>query len=259
MAISRIFFFSFLCSGSIIMILICISSNSKKSFLFFSIDKAVIYIYIYIYTCSQKTSVFKPLRSRILLDFFAMSSSSLTRLAVSAVAGVAVGFGLGAWYALRLGRRKVGEETNKQSSVLFPDLCLCVVLLFCHSCLFCLFVLSNIWTNYSHRALNVPSLEDGCLDLQLANIKRFSGKLAQLCSFSQIHNRPKKGNASRANVWVFSRVYRIQSGDCLPPAVDECLPVNHAKNNMDLKKYSHMRNMLYSAISVVWRWNLNFQ
>ena len=48
MAISRIFlFFSFLCSGSIIMILMCISSNSKKSFLFFSIDKAVIYIYIY--------------------------------------------------------------------------------------------------------------------------------------------------------------------------------------------------------------------
>lgn len=130
---------------------ICISSNSKKSFLFFSIDKAVIYIYIQtklyqylrcnnkhiyyliyinIYTCSQKISVFKPLRSRILLDFFAMSSSSLTRLAVSAVAGVAVGFGLGAWYALRLGRRKVGEETNKQSSVLFPDLCLCV--LFCY-------------------------------------------------------------------------------------------------------------------------------
>lgn len=168
MAISRIFlFFSFLCPGSIIMISICISSNSKKSFLFFSIDKAVTYIYIYIqtklyqylrcnnkhiyyliyiniYTCSQKTSVFKPLRSRILLDFFAMSSSSLTRLAVSAVASAAVGFGLGAWYALRLGRRKVGEETNKQSSVLFPDLCLCVVLLFCHSCLFCLFVLSNM-------------------------------------------------------------------------------------------------------------------
>ena len=71
-----------------------------------------------------------------------MSSSSLTRLAVSAMAGVTVGFGLGAWYALRLGRRKVGEETNKQSSVLFPDLCLCVVLLFCHSCLFCL--LSNM-------------------------------------------------------------------------------------------------------------------
>ena len=63
----------------------------------------------------------------------------------------------------------------------------------------------------------------------------------------------KKGNASRANV------DRIQSGDCLPPAVDECLPVNHAKNNMDLKKYGHMRNMLYYAISVVWRWNLNFQ
>ena len=42
-----------------------------------------------------------------------MSSSSLTRLAVSAMAGVAVGFGLGAWYALRLGRHKVGEETNK--------------------------------------------------------------------------------------------------------------------------------------------------
>lgn len=61
-----------------------------------------------------------------------MSSSSLTRLAVSAMAGVTVGFGLGAWYALRLGRRKVGEERNKQISVLFPDLCMCVVLLFCH-------------------------------------------------------------------------------------------------------------------------------
>eukprot|EP00434_Breviolum_minutum_P001403 symbB.v1.2.001233.t1/scaffold63.1/size477159/4 len=41
-----------------------------------------------------------------------MSSSSLTRLAVSAVAGVAVGFGLGAWYALRLGRRK--EKRRKR-------------------------------------------------------------------------------------------------------------------------------------------------
>ena len=67
-----------------------------------------------------------------------MSSSSLTRLAVSAMAGVAVGFGLGAWYALRLGRHKVGEETNKQklakyarhSSVPFADLGVCVVFYF---------------------------------------------------------------------------------------------------------------------------------
>ena len=142
-----------------------------------------------------------------------------------------------------------GNKQTEQCSISW-SLSVCVVLLFCHSCLFCLFVLSNMWTNYNHRALNVPSLEDGCLDLQLANIKRFSGKLAQLCSFSQIQNRPKKGNASRANVWVFSRVYRIQSGGCLPPAVDECLPVNHAKNDMDLKKiWTHAKHAMFCYIS----------
>lgn len=60
MAISRIFFFSFLCSGSIIMILICISSNSKKSFLFFSIDKAVIYIYLYIHMFTKNKCLQAP-------------------------------------------------------------------------------------------------------------------------------------------------------------------------------------------------------
>lgn len=178
---------------------------------------------IYIYICSPKKRVFKPLRSRILLDFFAMSSSSLTRLAVSAMAGVTVGFGLGAWYALRLGRRKVGEERNKQTSVLFPDLCMCVVLLFCYFAicfLFCGFVLSNMLTNYSHWALSVPELA-------------------------------KKVHASRANLEFFFSEF---TG--FGPVIFLRQLLMNVFQSIMLKRYGHMRNMLYSAISVVWRWNL---